>query len=117
MQYKLSVAAFLLVPMAFSLTDGDKVTAFEFELQAKRVGEDEFQASIKGEHGVPTNDKIKALMLDIITGWKGQTLVLDEDGQPATFCREALEVMFETPGVVDIATRNYLKEVAARAKN
>jgi hypothetical protein len=108
MQYKLSVAAFLLVPMAFTLTDGDKVTSFEFELQAKRVGEDEFQAS---------NDKIKALMLDIITGWKGQTLVLDEDAQPAAFCREALEVMFETPGVVDIATRNYLKEVAARAKN
>jgi len=117
MPFKLAVAAFLAIPMAFDLANGDKVTSFNFTLQAKRLGEDEFQSRIKGDNGVPTNENIKALMLDIITGWKDQTLVVDDQDQPATFCREALEVMFETPGVIDIATRNYLKEAAAKVKN
>lgn len=117
MHYKLAVAAFLAIPMAFDLADGDKVTSFKFTLQAKRVSEDEFQSRIKGEHGVPTNENIKGLMLELITGWKDQTLVLDDQEQPAAFCREALDVMFATPGVIDIATRNYLKEAAAKAKN
>jgi hypothetical protein len=116
-QYKLAVAAFLAIPMIFDLADADKTKSFNFTLQAKRLGEDEFQTRIKGENGLPTNEKIKELLLDITTGWKDQTLVLDEQEQPAAFCREALEVMFQTPGVLDIATRSYLKEVAARAKN
>ena len=117
MAYKLSVSDILSLTIAFDLADGDKKKKFNFTLLAKRLGEDEFQSRCKGDEGIPTNEKIKQVMLDIVTGWKGQTLVLDEQDQPADFCAEALDVMFQTPKVLDIVTQVYLKEVGAKAKN
>jgi hypothetical protein len=116
-QYKLSVAAYLLVPMIFSLANGESETKFDFKLEAKRLTQEEWNERIKGEAGVPTNDKVKEVLLDITTGWRDQTLVQDELGKPAPFCREALEVMFTTPGVLELYVTSYLKEVLAKVKN
>jgi hypothetical protein len=117
MAYKLSVSDTVHVPVIFDLANGNKVTKFKYTLLAQRLTEDDFQARIKNGEGVATNEKIKVVMTEIMTGWEGQTLVLDELNEPATFCAEALEVMFQTPKVLDIVTSSYLKEVGARAKN
>jgi hypothetical protein len=116
-QYKLSIAAFLLVPMVFALADGDKEAKFDFKLQCERLSQDDWLERIKGDTGAPTDAKIKEVVLDITTGWRDQTLVLDADGQPAQFCREALEAMFAVPGVLELFIGNYRKEVLARVKN
>lgn len=117
MAYKLSVSDTVRVPVTFDLANGNKVTKFKYVLLAQRLGEEEFQARIKNGDGIATNEKIKVVMMEIMTGWEGQTLVLDEQDQPADFNAEALEVMFQTPKVLDIVTSSYLKEVGARAKN
>ena len=116
-QYKLAIAAYLLVPMVFSLADGETETKFDFKLQAKRLCQEEWNQRIKGDAGVATNERIREVLLDITTGWRDQTLVQNEDGSPATFCREALEVMFATRGVQENYIASYLKEVLAKVKN
>lgn len=117
MAFKLAIAQFVLVPLAFSLADGDKESKFSFQLQAKRLNQDEWKQRFPADDGVPTNDKLKDVMLDITTGWRDQVLVLDEEGQPAAFCQEALQALFEVPGVFDLYVSNYLKEVRAKVKN
>jgi hypothetical protein len=115
--YKLAIAAFVMVPMAFALADGDQETKFDFHLQCDRLSQEEWMKRITGDAGHPTDVKIKETILDITKGWRGQTLVLDEAGQPAGFCREALEAMFAVPGVLEVAIASYRKEVLARVKN
>ncbi|KQZ34299.1 hypothetical protein [Massilia sp. Root1485] len=116
-QYKLAIAAYLLVPMVFSLADGETETKFNLKLQAKRLDQSEWRARFADTDGAPTADKLKEVMLDITTGWRDQMLVLDESGAPATFCTEALEAMFGIPGLFDIYVQAYLKEAQARVKN
>jgi hypothetical protein len=116
-QYKLAIAAFLLVPMTFALADGETETKFDFKLQCQRLSQEDWLERIKGDTGVPTDAKIKEVLFDITNGWRDQALVLDADGQPAQFCREALEAMFAVPGVVELLIGNYRKEVLARVKN
>jgi hypothetical protein len=116
-QYKLSIAAYLLVPMAFALADGETETKFKFKLQAKRLDQDEWRDRFKDVDGTPTTDKLKEVMFDITTGWRDQTLVLDDTGAPASFCGEALETMFAIPGLFDLYLQAYLKEAQAKVKN
>jgi hypothetical protein len=117
MAYKLAISSLVLVPMLFTMNDEGKTRQFKFSLTCERLEEEDFQERIKSESGIPSNDRIKEVITGITTGWKEQTMVLDDDGQPAAFCQEALEFMFKTPGVVDVALRSYLKEVGAKVKN
>jgi hypothetical protein len=115
--YKLAIADYLLVPMAFTLVNGETETEFKFKLQTKRLKQDEWRARFSSD-AAPAPDQIKEAMFDITTGWRDQTLVLDESGAPATFCREALDEMFAAaPGLMDMYVSAYLKEVPAKVKN
>lgn len=117
MAYTLSVAPKVRVPMKFKMQDGAALKHFDFKLECDRLTIDDFQARNKNDDGVTTNEKIKETMLEITSNWQGQTLVLDDEKQPAPFCREALEVMFQTPGVLDVAVTAYMTESAAKTKN
>ncbi len=116
MGYKLSVGNKVVVPVKFELADAGQKKKFSFTLLCTRLTDKEFQDGIKGEGDFPTPEKIRAQMLEITTGWENQTFVLDDDGAPAMFCSEALEVMFAATGVLDVVLKSYLKEVAAIPK-
>lgn len=117
MAYKLAVAPTVRVPMIFEIKDGEKTKRFNFSLICARLTVDEFNDSNKDSSGVVTNEKIRETMMRITEGWTTQTFVLDDDNQPAPFCPEALEVMFQANNVLDIAVASYMKESAAKAKN
>jgi len=117
MAYKLAVAPKVRVPMIFEIQDSDKIKRFNFSLTCTRLTVDEFQESNKDSAGVVTNEKIRETMVRITEGWTNQTFVLDDDNQPAPFCPEALEVMFQAANVLDIAVQSYMKESSAKAKN
>ncbi|MDQ2821934.1 MAG: hypothetical protein M3Y65_16330 [Pseudomonadota bacterium] len=114
---KLAVSNKVVVPVKFGMQDGAKVTPFKFSLICDRLPTDEFQERIKDDKGVPTNAKIKELMTKITTGWDGQTFILEDDGTPAAFNEENLEMMLGAAGVLDLVVESYMKEGAARAKN
>jgi hypothetical protein len=118
MAYKLSVADVVHVPVVFTQPDGNKTKKFDFTLTCERKGVDEWTASIKNEEGEFSPEKIKEKMLDLATGWcERQNFVLEEDGTPAKFCRDAFEYMVDQPGVLNIIFKAYGIASAAKAKN
>ena len=115
--YTLAVADKLQVPVSFKLADGAKTASFSFTLTMDRLGEEDWNAGVVDEQGIPKSEKIKEQLLSITTGWRDQKFVLNSDGVPADFCREALEVMFAAVGVTDVVLKAYMKENSAKVKN
>lgn len=119
MGYKLAVSDEVIVPIKVVMKDGGKEKKFAFELVCDRVPDDEFQARIRDEElqDIVTNEKIRETMIDITTGWRGQTLVLGDDGEPADFSKEAFEVMLDASGMLDAVSRSYVQTAKAKVKN
>lgn len=122
---KLAVSNKVIVPIKVTLKDNGQEKKYAFELVCDRVGEEEFQERIKDPEtasamnptGVATNPKIRQVMREITSDWRGQNLVLNDDGTTADFCDEAFEMMLEMHGMLDAVTRSYMKEVGAKVKN
>lgn len=116
--FKLSVSENVTVPVKFSLQDGKKIKPFAFTLTCERLTTEQWQERIKDpETGHPSDEMIRETMIDIVTGWQNQTLVLGADNEPADFCPEALEVMVNASGVLNVIVSSYMKENGARTKN
>jgi hypothetical protein len=113
MSYKFSVAPVVRVPVKFSAADGAKSVPFSFTLICKRLEQSEVSERVSTDA-----QTVREFMSDVVTGWEGQTLVLEEaTGQPAAFSPEALAAMFEFPGVAFTAYQSYLKHFGAKEKN
>jgi hypothetical protein len=117
MARKLAIKSVVIVPVKFSMADGDKTKSFAYTLECERIEGADWDAAIKNDDGIVTNELIREKLIAITTGWRGQTFVLEEDGTPAEFCREAFEDMLGVPGVLNVVVNSFLKESAARAKN
>lgn len=117
MTYQLAIKNVVIVPVEFSVADGDKRKKFKFSLECDRLTTEEWKAGITNDEGVITPEKIREQLAGITRGWKGQTFVLDDDGNPAEFCEEAFQVMTNAPGVFDVILESLMKESAAKGKN
>lgn len=111
-KFKIAVANSVLVPVegTFRDAEGNK-QPFKFSLVCERQGAEEQAKALDG--GVMMKD----FMTPRTTGWRDQTLVLEEDGTPAEFCPEALAALFDIGGVAALAFHAYLAESNAAAKN
>jgi hypothetical protein len=114
---KLAVSDKVTVPVKFSMKDGKKIVPFAFTVLCDRLTSDVVQQRIKGDSAAATDAQIKTVMLEITTGWENQTFVLEDDGTPAEFSEENLQLMYDAAGVLDVVVTSYMKESAARAKN
>ena len=117
MGYKLAVKNVVVVPVKFSMPDEGKTKLFNFSITCERQTAAEFQAGGQDDNGTFGNQKLREQMLDITTGWTGQTFVLEDDGTPSAFCRDAFEFMLGVPGLLDVVVLSYMKESQAKAKN
>jgi hypothetical protein len=117
MKFKLSVADLLAVPVSFKVADGAKTTTFSFTLTMERQTDEQWNTGVKGDADGATHERIKAHLLEITKGWKDQKFVLDEDGQPAEFCAEAMNLMLSSVGVADAILNAFMKENSAKVKN
>ena len=107
MAFKLTVANVIDLPIKATVKDGDKSPEFKFNLQATRMTQAELREALNDKE-LPTRE----LLLARITGWRGQRLVVGEDGQPAEFSAEAFECMLSLVGMELIVLNAYLKAVA-----
>lgn len=112
MAFKLAIANTVKVPVKFTLNNGDKIAAFSFNVTCDRLD----QAEIKSRLG-DGDALISEFLADVITGWDGQKLVVEEDGTPAGFDAEALDMLLGTAGVSLVIFNAYLKECGAKVKN
>lgn len=107
--FKLAIEDTVEVPVKFTLKDGRVNKPFNFTLTARRPAKEEAEAL--------SDLTIKDFLLSNITGWSGQRLVLDDNGEPANFSRDAFEYMLSTTGVLRMCWDAYLKESGAKEKN
>lgn len=117
MAYKLAVQDKVHVPINFNMADGTAIKNFNFTLICDRVTAEEWDASIRDSNGITQDSKIREKFLAITTDWKNQKFVLDDSGEPAAFCQDAFAVLLDTPNMLEIVIRSFLKENGAKAKN
>lgn len=107
--YKLAVGDIVEVPVNLTLKEGRVHKKFSFTLTAPRVTQEELEEK--------PEQSVREFLLDNVTAWDGQRLVLNLDDSPAEFCRAAFERMLKTRGVQDQIWVAYIKETSAQAKN
>lgn len=113
MARKLAISDKVLVPVTVVLsnTQGRKDT-FKFNLVCDRLDTETLAARL-----TDTTVSTIGLLKEVVTGWDGQKLVIEEDGTPASFSAEALEDLLSVAGVANLCTRAYVAEVTAKEKN
>lgn len=110
--YKLTIQDTAQVKVKFTIKDKGVDRRFDFTLDAMRLEQDEISSRLEEK-----DKKIKDFMGDLITGWDGQRLVLNQDDTPAAFSPEALDVLLNVPGVAAVIFNAYLKDCGAKEKN
>ena len=112
MAYKLVVGNKVNVPVDFSLNDGDEVRQFSFTLHCDRLEATEIRKRTE-----KSKQLVSSFLTSVITGWKGQSLVIDAAGKPADFNRESLATMLNVAGLSTLIYARYLAECGAVEKN
>lgn len=107
--YTLAIDDVVEVPVKFTLKAGKVNKPFAFTLIARRVSKEESEEL--------SEVTVKEFLLDNVTGWIDQRLVLGADGRPVDFCRDALEALIGIPGVIHVCWNAYRTEVSAKGKN
>lgn len=110
--YTLAIDDFVTVPVKFTLKDKGVNKLFGVTLECRRLSQDEISEKLAEKES-----KVKDFVAEVVTGWSGQRLVLDEGGQPAEYSPEALGVMLNAAGVAMSCFNAYLKECGAKEKN
>jgi hypothetical protein len=112
--YKLAIEDTVEVNVKFTLKTGKVNKTFTAVLTATRLEQEDIAARM-----TEAEFKYKEFLLaeGIITGWSGQRLVLDADGEPADFNPEALGLFLSTQGVAKICFEAYQRECGAKEKN
>jgi protein involved in temperature-dependent protein secretion len=113
-KFTIAVSDSMEVPVKFTLKEGKVNKSFAFTLMATRMEQDDIAERMR-----ESEYKFKEGLLDmgVFTGWTGQRLVLDADGNPAEFSIDALEAMLSVPVVAQICYQAWLKESGAKEKN
>lgn len=113
MAFKLVIGNKILVKVKGAYTDENgHQRSFEFQLEQDRISQDELRAAItdKGEDA-------GAFIRRTTHGWRGQTLVLTEEGAPAAFNAEALDALLSVSGMAGYCWQAYLAQVLVHEKN
>jgi hypothetical protein len=110
-KYTLSIQDTVEVPVKFTLKEGKVNKTFAFSLIAMRQPQNVIEQWVKDDQRA-----VKDILAEIVTGWSGQTLVMEDD-KPAEFSEEAFAAMLDAPGVAGRCYLAYLTECGAKAKN
>ena len=112
MNFVLAVDDVVEVPVKLSLKNKGVHRTFAFDLTCSRLAQDDINTRLEDKSG-----KVADFLKDVVTDWKGQKLVLTQDGTPAEFSSEALDAMLNVAGVATVCFSAYFKECGAKEKN
>lgn len=136
MALKLRVGNVVEFPIALTANDGGAEKTFKFRLTANRLSSEQWRAHFDGWRerikeadaaDLSMLDASEGLLMQNITGWAEQTLVIDDEtGQPASFSAEGLRLMLGLFQAVALVQAAYITALGikdgstvkdARAKN
>ena len=109
MSFKIAIANVVQVPVKFTLREGAVDKLFSFTLTASRKTQDEMEDQ--------PEQTIREFLLENVSDWSGQRLVLREDNEPAAFSREAFEYLLKQHGLQAVVWNAYQRQVASKEKN
>ncbi len=109
MSFKLAIGNIVQVPVKLTMKEGAVNRSFAFTLTANRKTPEETEAL--------GDVNIKDFLLDNVTDWSDQRLVLTENDEPAAFSRDAFDYMLKLPGVLGVVWVAYQRETAGKEKN
>jgi hypothetical protein len=118
-QFRLAVKPVVEFQVDFSTNDEGKTRRFVFTMVGERIPAEVLKTEIVDE----ADGLISDFLVRHLTGWRGQTLVLLEDGtdtpSPAPFSTEALQAMCGVHGLAQVIFQSYLKanSVEGKVKN
>jgi len=119
MPRKLTIGNVIDFPVKGSLQDGARPLAFSFTLTGERLSTDAYQAEL----GPASDTTVADFLKRHISGWSGQRLVADDDGQPSSFDAESFNLLLSVVGMGGVILAAYLQALtisetsAGRAKN
>jgi adenine-specific DNA methylase len=109
MKFKTAVGNIVQFPVKLTLRDGLVDKVFIFTLTATRKTQEEIEET--------PELSVKDFLLDVVSDWQGQRLVLQDNNEPAAYSREALDYMLKQPGVLVVVWTAYQKHTAGKEKN
>lgn len=113
MAFKLAIADRIGVKVeGHTRDDNGAEKPFKFVLVCDRLTGDQVRDTLSDKDETTT-----AFFEKRAHEWRGQNLVLDEDGKPAPFSVEALRMLFTIGGMSAVCWQAYLTQVVATAKN
>lgn len=111
-KFQLAVENTLDFPVNVDVPSGRAKKNFFFHLSAPRMSTDEWRAKF-GPNADNPNQAVGDFLREHITDWRGQRLVLDEQGKPADFSAEAFDAMLSVNGLEMLIFIAYQKAVFA----
>lgn len=120
MPYKLAVAPKVEFAVKFDLEDGGKVRKFAVRLVGDRLEDGAINAHVEQQRGQTMADieaSTATFLQNHITGWRDQTLVLDEESAaPAAFSADAFSTMLSVAGLTGLIFAAYAEANRAKGK-
>lgn len=111
-KYSLAISETTIVSVVAVLkNEAGRPNQYKFDLVCLRKGADELKELME------SGANLKDVMRDVTTNWRGQRLVLDEDGKPADFSLEAFDALLDIGGMPTLLFNRYYTESSATAKN
>ncbi len=109
MSFKLAIANVIQVPVKFTMKEGAVNKLFSFTLTANRKTPEEVEEQ--------PEKTIKEYLIENVTDWSGQRLVLQDNNEPAAFSAEAFDYMLKQPGLLLLVWQAYQRECGGKEKN
>lgn len=113
--FTLKIGAHFDVPVALSLRDGGRDLTFSFTLVVKRIDLDQLKALLDRSAAGEMDDR--TFLRDHVVDWRGQKLVLLDDGKPAAYSDEAMDVMCSVVGVQKLLAERVSKALFEGARS
>jgi hypothetical protein len=107
--FAISIEDTVTVPVKFTMRERTVDKLFSFSLTAKRKTQDEIEEQ--------PELSVKDFLLENISDWSGQRLVILENKEPAPFSKDAFEFMLKQPGLMGIVWGAYTKACGGKEKN
>lgn len=110
-EYRLAIAPVVEFTARLVYTDGGAERAAAVVLLARRMSEPELK-----ELRSDATRTVADLLVEQVTGWRDQTLVLDADGLPAAYSADALRCLLSLPGAANVAFAAYIRAISVEGK-
>jgi hypothetical protein len=107
--FAISIEDTVTVPVKFTMRERAVDKLFSFSLTGQRKTQDEIEEQ--------PELSVKDFLLENISDWSGQRLVILDNKEPAPFSKDAFEFMLKQPGLLGIVWTAYTRACGGKEKN